>query len=105
MEFPASDFFMGIVFGICLPLVDIVSDGYLFYSTMNFKGNSLAMAGCRTCYGIGVEESYKSNFAQSECDVCVSDELLSNSGGLQCGAYPPTLDKMTELFKDKSCLT
>ena len=99
MEFPAGAFFMGIVFGIIMPLADIVSDGYLFYSTMNFKGKSLAMAGCRSCYNGA--ESYKDHSAESECDVCAAGNPYL--GSLDCGQYPFALDKMTELLKGQSC--
>ena len=101
MKFPAAEFFMGIVFGIILPLSDMFSDGYLFYNTMNFKGDSTAMAACRSCYNEA--ESYKHRTEQSECNVCASDRL-SNTGGINCGQYPAALDKMTELLKDHSCL-
>ena len=102
MKFPAGDFFMGIVFGIALPLIDMVNDGYLFYNTLHFKGDSPAMAGCRSCYSYGVAQSYEDRVAQSKCNVCASGVL--NDGGTICGAYPSALDKMTELLNEKSCL-
>ena len=92
---------MGIVFGIILPLFDMLSDGYLFYNTLNFKGDSHAMAACRSCYNKVESDNHPS--AHSECDVCVSDSYW-NDGGIDCGYYLHALDKMTELLKDKSCL-
>ena len=103
MKFPAADFFMGIVFGIIFPLIDMVTDGYLFYNTLTFKGGSMGMAGCRSCYNNGVAPNYKDLAAGRECDVCAVD-MRYDFGGLYCGAIPPALDKMTELLKSKSCL-
>ena len=101
MKIPAI-FLMSVIFSIILPLLDIVSDWYLFYSTMNFKGESLTMAACRSCYN-GIADSYKDNSSESTCDVCTSD-MSHNDGGIICGVYPPALDKMAELLKDHSCL-
>ena len=74
----------------------------LFYSALNFKGDSLAMAACRSCYNNGVAKSYNDGSTESECDVCARHKL--ELGAEACGTSPHALDKMTELIKDKSCL-
>ena len=93
---------MGIVFSILLPLIDMISDGYLFYNTLNFEGDSLAMAACRNCYNNGVAEGYENSPAERECDVCATDSNIA--GKLGCASNPAVLDKMTELLRGKSCL-
>ena len=90
---------MGILFGIILPLLDMLSDGYLFYNTMIFKGDSIAMAGCRVCHHAESAIDYST---QNTCDICVTDEVYL--GGIVCGSVPTVLDKMTEMLEHGLCL-
>jgi len=106
MNFPLSVFFMSITFSIALPLVDMFTDWYLFHNTMTFKGNSVAMAACRTCYRKGTENYEDRQRSQSKCDVCVSSKRKRSDGmgGIHCGLSSSSLDTMTELLKEHSCL-
>ena len=100
MKFPIVAFILSIVCGIILPLCDIGSDTYLFYNTMLFKGESLLMAGCRTCYD---ELNGKDYSTANTCDVCSTDGHTS-IGGIACGMIPSALDTMTRLIKNDLCL-
>ena len=103
MKFPLSVFFMSITFSIALPLLDMFSDWFLFHNTITFKGNSVAMAACRSCY-MGTE-NYKDRPTQTECDVCVSSSKFGGfGGGIHCGLSLFALDTMTEMLEDHSCL-
>ena len=98
MWFPLGTFVMSILFGILLPVVDIVSDGYLLVNTMSFNGKSLAMAGCRSCYD---RESHKDYTKEKPCNVCAF--MPYGFGGIYCGFYQAALDKMTELIENNAC--
>ena len=69
-------------------------------NTRSFVGGSLEMAGCRSCYWKSVEDMHL-NYDENKagiCRICDSDGNSSDwLNGIDCGATPSTLDKLTEL--------
>ena len=100
MTFPVGTFATSIIFNIILPTFDIGSDGILFASTMSFKGQSLAMAGWRTCYHEANSNSDIYSHVNS-CNVCATDGDHFGIGGIFCGAYSFSLDIMQSYMSNK----
>ena len=87
MQLPAAVFFMGIVFGIILPLLDMLSDGYLFYNTMNFKGDSMAMTACRSCYNNKGKSDQKNQYTYVDFRTLSGNELLKAVTDRECCTF------------------
>ena len=110
-------FAMSIIFGILLPTFDVGTDFWSMANTLNFYGDGLFLAGCRSCFGKSIEDLKWNNYnkdsnnnennkymkEERKCQVCISDLLpFGDRDGSYCGKYESTLNKINQLQTSKS---
>ena len=103
MQFPIGSFIAVLIFNVAVPLLDMSNDASLLVSTLQFQGNSLDMAGCRSCYSSSANYNSKDYLQKQSCyDVCASG--LATFGGIECGTLSFALDMMAQMLNSQTCL-
>ena len=90
-------FVSSILFNVILPTGDVYSDVGLMVKTLQFDlGDTLELAGCRSCYGKDEDELILEE--NEGCPFCVE-----HPKGHDCGGSPSILNKLFELQTSQSC--